>query len=81
MMPTLKSADKMVSDQTSFKNEDIKCISLNWICFILSASVLGAYKALSELKAQGKAQSIGVGAKDISSIGWISDHIQLDWVR
>jgi D-threo-aldose 1-dehydrogenase len=41
--------------------------------------VLGAYKALSELKAQGKAQSIGVGAKDISSIGWISDHIQLDW--
>lgn len=41
--------------------------------------VLGAYKALSELKAAGKVHSIGVGAKDITSIDWISNHIQLDW--
>jgi D-threo-aldose 1-dehydrogenase len=41
--------------------------------------VLGAYRALSELKAAGKVVSIGVGAKDITSIDWISDHFQLDW--
>jgi D-threo-aldose 1-dehydrogenase len=41
--------------------------------------VLGAYKALFELKAAGKVVSIGVGAKDITSIDFISDHIQLDW--
>jgi D-threo-aldose 1-dehydrogenase len=41
--------------------------------------VLGAYKALAELKAEGKIDSIGVGAKDITAIGWISDHVQLDW--
>ena len=41
--------------------------------------VLGAYKALSELKAAGKVLSIGVGAKDITAIDWISDHFQLDW--
>lgn len=43
------------------------------------ADVLGAYKALSELRAAGKVASIGVGAKDITAIDWISDHIQLDW--
>ena len=32
------------------------------------ADVLGAYKALAELKAAGKVDSIGVGAKDISVI-------------
>lgn len=42
-------------------------------------TVLGAYKALAEIKAAGKVYSIGVGAKDITSIDWISDHIQLDW--
>jgi len=41
--------------------------------------VLGAYKALAELKAAGAVQSIGVGAKDISVIDFISDHVQLDW--
>ena len=41
--------------------------------------VLGAYKALAELKAAGKVQSVGVGAKDISVIDFISDHVQLDW--
>ena len=41
--------------------------------------VLGAYKALAELKGAGKVQSIGVGAKDVSVIDFISDHVQLDW--
>lgn len=41
--------------------------------------VLGAYAALAELKAAGKVRSIGVGAKDISVIDFISDHIKLDW--
>ena len=43
------------------------------------ADVLGAYKALSELRDAGKVGSIGVGAKDITAIDWISDHVQLDW--
>lgn len=41
--------------------------------------VLGAYKALAELKDAGKVMSIGVGAKDITVIDFISDHVQLDW--
>mmetsp|Transcript_24624 Transcript_24624/g.78749 ORF Transcript_24624/g.78749 Transcript_24624/m.78749 type:complete len:333 (-) Transcript_24624:63-1061(-) len=43
------------------------------------ADVLGAYRALAELKAAGKVQSIGVGAKDISVVGFVSDHVKLDW--
>jgi D-threo-aldose 1-dehydrogenase len=44
------------------------------------ADVLGAYKALSELKAAGKVRSIGVGAKDIRVIDFIVDNgVQLDW--
>jgi len=43
------------------------------------ADVLGAYKALSELKAAGKIDSIGVGAKDITVIDFIADNFQLDW--
>jgi D-threo-aldose 1-dehydrogenase len=41
--------------------------------------VLDAYKALGELKAEGKVVSVGVGAKDITAIDFISDHVQLDW--
>lgn len=41
--------------------------------------ILDAYKALTELKAAGKVESIGVGAKDVSVIDFISDHIKLDW--
>ena len=41
--------------------------------------LLGAYKALKELKDAGKVYSIGIGAKDISVIDFVSDHIQLDW--
>lgn len=41
--------------------------------------ILDAYKALIELRDAGKVESIGVGAKDVSVIDFISDHIQLDW--
>lgn len=43
------------------------------------ADVLGAYKALAELKAAGRVQSIGIGAKDITVVDFVSDHVQLDW--
>jgi D-threo-aldose 1-dehydrogenase len=42
--------------------------------------ILDAYKALSNLKAQGKVKAIGVGAKNWKIIKQISQHIQLDWV-
>lgn len=42
--------------------------------------ILEAYKALAELKQQGKVTSIGVGAKNWKSIQRISNDIQLDWV-
>ncbi len=41
--------------------------------------VLDAYKALLELREAGKVESVGVGAKDVSVIDFISDHVQLDW--
>ena len=45
-----------------------------------TSDVLGAYKALNELKAAGKVDSIGVGAKDIKVIELIVDNgIHLDW--
>jgi D-threo-aldose 1-dehydrogenase len=34
---------------------------------------------LSVCRAARQVASIGVGAKDVSSIDWISDHVQLDW--
>ena len=43
------------------------------------SDVLGAYRALQELKEAGEVDSIGVGAKDITAIDWISDHVALDW--
>ena len=47
-------------------------------------NVLGAYRALRELKEAGKVRSIGVGAKNCTAIEWISDALeaqgwQLDW--
>jgi D-threo-aldose 1-dehydrogenase len=42
--------------------------------------ILEAYKALHELKAQGKVISVGVGAKNWRSIERISKDINLDWV-
>ncbi|WP_089152988.1 aldo/keto reductase [Thalassotalea crassostreae] len=41
--------------------------------------ILDAYKALMELRDAGKVESVGVGAKDVNVIDFISDHIQLDW--
>ena len=42
--------------------------------------ILDAYKALNELKAQGRISSVGVGAKNWKSIQRISQDIHLDWV-
>ncbi len=42
--------------------------------------ILGAYAALQELKAQGQAQGIGVGAKNWRSIQAIDAQVDLDWV-
>ncbi len=42
--------------------------------------ILGAYAALQELKEQGQAQGIGVGAKDWRSIQEIDAQVDLDWV-
>lgn len=41
--------------------------------------ILDAYKALMELKEAGKVESVGVGAKDVSVIDFISEHVHLDW--
>ena len=42
--------------------------------------ILGAYAALDELKAQGQAKGIGVGAKNWKSIQEIDAQVALDWV-
>lgn len=41
--------------------------------------ILDAYRALAELKQQGKVQSIGVGAKDWHIIQRIAGDVDLDW--
>lgn len=46
----------------------------------LYQDILDAYKALEELKEQGKVQAIGVGAKDWRIIERIAGDINLDWV-
>jgi D-threo-aldose 1-dehydrogenase len=42
--------------------------------------ILGAYKALGELKAKGYVRAIGIGAKNWKIIAEISDLVNLDWV-
>lgn len=42
--------------------------------------ILDAYKALYELKEQGKVKAIGVGAKDWKIIQRLANDVQLDWV-
>ncbi|MFD1628400.1 aldo/keto reductase [Pseudopedobacter beijingensis] len=42
--------------------------------------IIEAYKALSDLKKQGKAKSIGIGSKDWKAIERIVQDIELDWV-
>lgn len=46
----------------------------------LYSDILGAYKALAELKAAGKISGIGVGAKQWRVIERISRDVSLDWV-
>lgn len=46
----------------------------------LYEDVLGAYKALYNLKQQGKVKAIGVGAKDWKTIRRIAGDVPLDWV-
>jgi D-threo-aldose 1-dehydrogenase len=43
-------------------------------------NIIEAYKALGDLKKQGKAKAIGVGAKNWRVIELISEHVELDWV-
>lgn len=42
--------------------------------------VLGAYRALAELKQQGAVRAVGVGSKDWQVIRAISEVVDLDWV-
>ena len=42
--------------------------------------ILGAYRALGELRDQGKCQAIGVGSKDWKAIAAIDEQVKLDWV-
>lgn len=42
--------------------------------------VLGAYRALFELKAKGAVQAVGIGSKDWRVIREISERVDLDWV-
>jgi len=44
------------------------------------ADVLGAYRALFELKARGEVSAVGIGAKDWRSIREIAAQVDLDWV-
>lgn len=44
------------------------------------ADVLGAYRALFELKQRGVVQAVGIGSKDWRVIREISEHVALDWV-
>jgi D-threo-aldose 1-dehydrogenase len=42
--------------------------------------VLGAYKALFEIKARGEATAVGVGSKDWKVIRELYQHVKFDWV-
>lgn len=46
----------------------------------LYSDILEAYQALYDLKAQGKAEAIGVGAKDWRIVKRIAGDVKLDWV-
>jgi D-threo-aldose 1-dehydrogenase len=46
----------------------------------LFTDILEAYKALADLKNQGKVKAIGIGSKDWTIIKKVSEHIELDWV-
>jgi D-threo-aldose 1-dehydrogenase len=42
--------------------------------------ILDAYRALYELKINGKATSVGIGAKNWQLIKRVTEHINLDWI-
>nr|WP_294795694.1 aldo/keto reductase [uncultured Mucilaginibacter sp.] len=42
--------------------------------------ILEAYKALADLKASGRAKSVGIGAKDWKTIVRIAKDVKLDWI-
>lgn len=44
------------------------------------ANIVNAYRALSELKAQGKVNAIGIGAKNWKIIRELQELVELDWV-
>lgn len=44
------------------------------------ADVLGAYRALFELKRKGAVRAVGIGSKDWRVIREIAEHVPLDWV-
>ena len=46
----------------------------------LFTDILEAYKALSELKKQGKTKAIGIGSKDWKIIDKVVGYVELDWV-
>jgi D-threo-aldose 1-dehydrogenase len=46
----------------------------------LFADILEAYRALADLKKQGKAKAIGIGSKDWTVINKVAEHVGLDWV-
>ncbi|NOY82675.1 MAG: aldo/keto reductase [Kiritimatiellaeota bacterium] len=43
-------------------------------------NVVGAYRALAELKMAGKVAGVGIGAKDWRVVREVDDHVKLDWV-
>ena len=42
--------------------------------------ILGAYRALFELKCAGKVKAVGIGSKDWRVIREVCEHVDLDWV-
>lgn len=42
--------------------------------------ILGAYKALFELKDKGQVKAVGIGAKDWLTIKELYEHVKFDWV-
>ena len=68
-MASVHDPDEYLASATTKEEEDK-----------LYADILDAYRALSELKAQGKVNSIGVGSKQWKVIQRISRDVELDWV-
>ena len=46
----------------------------------LFGDILEAYRALTDLRKQGKVKAIGIGSKDWRIIPMVAEHIELDWV-